>query len=429
MKYRFLILEDDAVARKFLELILVTAFKKSHVTSLSGIDQIHEQVGKPEKLGDHYDVIFTDIFLSGDRTGVDLLRELPPKTQQRTIVCSTVDQEKFQALCREHKFACRFVRKPVDAEQVLKEVQKILGSSSRTPVDFLPTASTVQSLPEQPVIMVTGCSSGIGASIARQLIEIPNYRIVLTARQNSLDRVKEMFTENDRLMILPLDLRDSHQATQTFISILLRWGRIDVLINNAGICYRSVVEQMDLDSELDQLKVNYLGPMTLIRHAIPVMREQGRGKIINVSSVSGILGMPTMASYSASKHALEGASESLWHELKPMGINVSVVRPGFVNSDAHTHIFTTHKAQLAEMLSGPYADFYKFMRPFVAKLMGISLGTPDSIAKKVIAIIQTQNPPLWVNVTPAARIITKYFAGKVVSQIYLFLAQLTSFFG
>jgi short-subunit dehydrogenase len=200
-------------------------------------------------------------------------------------------------------------------------------------------------------------------------------------------------------MILPLDMVDTEQIHDGVLKVLQRWGRIDVLINNAGVCYRAVTEQMDMESEEIQLRTNYLGPMALIRSVVSVMRENGRGKIINISSVSGVMGMPTMGSYSASKHALEGASESLWYELKPFGINVSVVRPGFINNEGHTHVASASKAKIAEKLSGPYADFYIFMRPFVSALMRISPQTSNTIADKIIKVIKTQNPPLWVNAT------------------------------
>ncbi|OFZ18194.1 MAG: hypothetical protein A2Z20_11750 [Bdellovibrionales bacterium RBG_16_40_8] len=155
----------------------------------------------------------------------------------------------------------------------------------------------------------------------------------------------------------------------------MKWKSLDVLINNAGVCFRSVAEQMDAKSELEQMQTNYLGPMMLIRKVLPTMRENGRGKIINVSSAAGLLGMPTMGSYSASKHALEGASESLWHELRPFGINVTVVR--------------TSKSILAEKVSGPFSDFYYYMAKFISMLMGRSDSTSASIAIRIREIIKT----------------------------------------
>ena len=159
---------------------------------------------------------------------------------------------------------------------------------------------------------------------------------------------------------------------------------------------------MDDDSEIHQLQTNYLGPLGLIRLVIPSMREKGRGKIINISSVSGMMAMPTMASYSASKHALEGATEALWYEMKPFGINVSLVQPGFIKSSSFQNVYMSKKAKLSSELDGPYSDFYSSMSPFVEKIMNRSTVGPDDIAQKILTIIKMQNPPLWIPVTPDA---------------------------
>jgi short-subunit dehydrogenase len=103
-------------------------------------------------------------------------------------------------------------------------------------------------------------------------------------------------------------------------------------ISRPSASYRAVVEHMSEPEEQHQFDTNYFGAVGLIRLVLPYMREIGRGKIINVSSVSGMLAMPTMGSYSASKYALEGLSEALWYEVRPLGINVSLIQPGFVKS-------------------------------------------------------------------------------------------------
>lgn len=252
----------------------------------------------------------------------------------------------------------------------------------------------------QPVILVTGCSSGIGLSIARMLWKLDYYRIVITARPQSLDKFqREHFQDNERFWILPLDVTSEASRQDLMHKIRERWGGVDILVNNAGISYRSVVEHMSEEDEQRQLNTNYLGPMALIRLVLPHMRLQGRGKIINVSSVSGMLAMPTMASYSASKHALEGASEALWYEMKPLGIDVTLIQPGFVRSNSFERVVYSKCAEIAERKNGPYSDYYRNMTPFVRRMMRLSKTPPSKIAKKVIQIIQTENPPLWVPVT------------------------------
>lgn len=249
----------------------------------------------------------------------------------------------------------------------------------------------------RPVILVTGCGSGIGLSLARLLSRQTQYRVVITARRKTLPSLKARFVEDERFWIRPLDITSAEDREALLSEINAVWGGVNVLVNNAGISYRAVVEHMDAESELHQMDTNYLGPMALIRLVLPHLRERGRGKIINVSSVSGMLAMPTMASYSASKYALEGACEALWYEAKPYGIDVSLIQPGFIRSNSFQNVYRTEKAKQAA--GGPYADYYANMGPFVEKMMGRSLTRPEHIARVVLRTIQKENPPLWIPAT------------------------------
>lgn len=251
----------------------------------------------------------------------------------------------------------------------------------------------------KPVVLITGCSSGIGEAIARRFYDMPQYRLVLTAREKSLGLIQQNFPENERVWILPLDVANEESRLQTVQKVMDRWGAVDILINNAGICYRSVLEEMLDQDELLQMQTNYLGPVSLIRLLLPQMRKRGFGKIINISSVSGMLAMPTMASYSASKFALEGAMEALWYEARPFGIDVSLVQPGFVRSKSYERVKFSVRSRLSNEINRPYTDVYRYMVPFIGQLMEHGLATPDSIADLVYDVVRTQSPPLWV---PAA---------------------------
>ena len=134
-------------------------------------------------------------------------------------------------------------------------------------------------------------------------------------------------------MLLPLDVTVESERRAALEAVAARWGGVDVLVNNAGLSYRAVTEHVTEADRLAQLDANFIGPMELTKLALPHMREQRYGRIINVPSVGGMTAMPTMSIYSASKFALEGASESLWYEMRPFGVRVSLVRPGFINSD------------------------------------------------------------------------------------------------
>jgi short-subunit dehydrogenase len=256
----------------------------------------------------------------------------------------------------------------------------------------------------KPVVLITGCSSGIGSALAKLFLTTTEYRVVVTAREHSMQHLHETFQESERFMIRSLDVTNNDQIEELVADIYRTWRGIDVLINNAGISYRSVAEHMDEDSELLQLKTNYLGPMAITRSILPTMREKGRGKIVNISSVSGLVAMPTMGSYSASKAALEAASEALWYEMKPFGVNVSIIQPGFVHSDSYRNVYFSKKANLSKVLNGPYSIYYRSLTPFIEKLMSYSRVTPDKIAARILSVIESDSPPLWVPVTTDAKI-------------------------
>lgn len=263
--------------------------------------------------------------------------------------------------------------------------------------------------PEQtgrkPIVLITGCGSGLGLSLVRRFCADGSFRVVATARgSDSVRSLKDEFGERPDLMIRQLDVTDDIQRGQVVAEIYSNWRALDILINNAGISYRSVIEHMDEEAEKHQLDVNYLGPLALVRLVVPGMRERGYGKIINISSVSGMVGMPTMASYSASKHALEGATEALWYELRPFGIQVSLVQPGFIRSNSFQRVYFSRKAKLSEALEGPYSEYYQNMGPFVARLMHLSLVTPDQIANRILKLCQRKSAPLWIPVTPDAAV-------------------------
>jgi len=203
-------------------------------------------------------------------------------------------------------------------------------------------------------------------------------------------------------MVLELDVNSAESRNHLVSEVERAWGTLDILVNNAGISYRAVVEHMSEEDEMVQMQTNYFGPMALIRRVLPGMRIKGRGKIINVSSVSGMLSMPTMASYSASKHALEGASEALWYEARPLGVTVSLIQPGFVNSQSFLKVNYTELSRPDRIGDAAYSDYYRYMVPFIEKMMRWSRTTSDDVARKIIKTIRTENPPLWISATPDA---------------------------
>ena len=253
------------------------------------------------------------------------------------------------------------------------------------------------------VVLITGASTGIGLALAKLLAKY-SFRLVLTARESSLVRFERAgVRESERLMLRPLDLAHPNEAERVVREVTARWGSVDVLVNNAGVCYRSVIEHFEKENEEHQFQTNYFGPLNLIRLVLPSMRAHYSGRIINISSVGGMMAMPTMGGYSASKFALEGASEALWYELKPWGIQVTLVEPGFVHSNSFQKaLFTPKSKQAFEDTHDPYHAYYRHLIALITRMMKMSPTRPEHIAKKILKVMRQRHPPLRLPVTSDA---------------------------
>jgi len=254
---------------------------------------------------------------------------------------------------------------------------------------------------KRQVVLITGATTGLGLALARHLLSQGESRLILTARATSLLRFGHHgIVENENLWIRALDVTNEAERQRVMDEANARWNGVDILVNNAGVAYRSVVEHFTEQDDRDEMSVNFNGPMELIRLALPKMREKRAGRIISISSVGGMMAMPTMALYSASKFALEGACEALWYEVRPWNIKVSLVEPGFIRSDGFTHTrYTTASAQGLAEEKDSYHAHYVHMGSFIEKLMRRSFATPESVAQRIARLMREKNPPLRVQAT------------------------------
>ncbi len=248
------------------------------------------------------------------------------------------------------------------------------------------------------VVLVTGASGGIGLAVVQQLLAA-GYHVVATALPMSVEVIPEQVRSHPRCAIVAADLRSLESINAVAQQACSIWGRVDVLVNNAGFSFRGVVEHMSVDEELEQFAVNYFAAMELTRCLLPHFRQRGSGRIINVSSVSGMMAMPTMSSYSASKWALEGGSEALWYEMRPLGISVTLVQPGFVNSEAFRKVRLPRRATTSAEPMDVYRAYYRYMSRFVNWLMQHTLATNTSVAKAIVRVVASSRPPLRVQAT------------------------------
>jgi NAD(P)-dependent dehydrogenase (short-subunit alcohol dehydrogenase family) len=177
-------------------------------------------------------------------------------------------------------------------------------------------------------VLITGCSSGIGRMAAR-LFASRGWNVAATARQ--VEALSELAAPN--VAIFQLDVTDERSIAAAIEATVARFGRIDVLVNNAGFGVFGPLEAIsgrDLEREFD---VNVLGLAAVTRHVLPAMRQQRSGTIVNMSSIGGRLTSPMCSAYYATKFAVEGLSDSLAYELKPLGIRVKLVEPGHFKTD------------------------------------------------------------------------------------------------
>lgn len=182
------------------------------------------------------------------------------------------------------------------------------------------------------VVWITGASSGIGLAATKEFLGRGSFVIVSARREPELKKLAENYDE-DRIYVLPVDLSQADKIEETCQKALAWKGRVDVLVNNAGISQRSLALETDLETCRKIMELNFFAPVALCRGIAPSMIENKDGRIVIVSSVAGFVGTPKRSSYSASKHACQGWFDSLRAELNGTGVSVTVVAPGYVSTD------------------------------------------------------------------------------------------------
>lgn len=244
------------------------------------------------------------------------------------------------------------------------------------------------------VVLITGGSRGIGRVIATHLSS-KGYHVFATSRQTG-----HPLPEN--VHGVALDVQDDQSVSNCIGEVIQQAGRVDVLINNAGFDLYGALEETSLDEFKEQMDTNLMGAVRMVKAVLPHMRSQGMGRIINVSSLGGRIGLPMNSAYAASKFALEGLSESLRLELLPMNIKVSVVVPGAVATD-------TLDTSIREVSAGMQA--YAGRRQSMVKKMR-SDGTassvkPQDVANAVERLLLDANAPFSATVGLQAAMVPK----------------------
>ena len=237
-------------------------------------------------------------------------------------------------------------------------------------------------------VLVTGCSSGIGLATCHVLSR-NNFMTYGTVR--NLSKAKNiqdlMNRENLSLKILRLDVNDNQSIKLAIKKILNDTGRIDVLINNAGYGMFGPIEEITIQEIKKQFETNFFGAIRLIKAIVPIMRKQGNGTIVNISSMVGRFAVPLNSAYVSSKFAVEGLSESISFELEEFGIRVIVIEPGVVKSDFF------HKLKVKGMnLESPYHELMERRVNFLDKAMKNSLTSSYDVADTILDALNSKDP-------------------------------------
>lgn len=239
---------------------------------------------------------------------------------------------------------------------------------------------------DAPVWFVTGCSTGLGREFARAALA-RDFRVVATARDpKSIGDLVE--GRDGQAIALRLDVADAKGIVAAVREAERVFGRVDTLVNNAGYGYMSSVEEGEDAAIRLQFETNFFGLAALIRAVLPGMRQRRRGAIVNISSVGGLRGSAGSGYYSATKHAVNGLSESLALEVEPLGIRVMVVEPGPFRTDWGGRSLQHSHGQIADY----DATAHKHRRE-IARYSGSQPGDPVRAAAAVIDALQSPNPP------------------------------------
>lgn len=230
---------------------------------------------------------------------------------------------------------------------------------------------------------ITGASRGFGKLWAEALLQRGD-KVVATARNlHTLDDLVNKYGDN--ILPLQLDVNDREAGFAAIAKAKAHFGSIDVLINNAGYGLFGTIEETSEKEAREQIETNFFGLLWLTQAVLPVMREQGHGHIIQVSSVLGLIGIPVLGLYNASKFAVEGLGETLAAEVKGFGINITLVEPnGYATDWSGASAFQTtampeYDAVKAAFEAGVPEDFW---------------GTPDATTEAVLKLVDSENPPL-----------------------------------
>ncbi len=247
----------------------------------------------------------------------------------------------------------------------------------------------------EKVWLITGCSTGFGRELAIEVLK-KGYPAIVTARRlTDIEDIVKNYAEKS--LALELDVTKPDQIKAVVEKSVKRFGGIDVLVNNAGIGYFAAIEESEDDEVRRMFEINFFGLAKMTQEVLPFMRARKKGHIINIASIGGLVGFPTVGFYNATKFAVDGLSESLAKETAPLGIKVTIVAPSGFRTD-----WAGRSAKNSHIIIDDYEPTAHANKNTIRGYSGQQPGDPVRAAKAIISVVESPNPPLRLLLGKAA---------------------------
>lgn len=242
-------------------------------------------------------------------------------------------------------------------------------------------------LAQNKVWFITGVSSGLGRHLAEEVAKMGNTVIGTVRKMEQLTGIDELV--KGKTFGYLLDVNDHQQVQKVIGEVAEKFGKIDVLVNNAGYGLMGAIEETSMQEARDQMETNFFGALAVTQAVLPFMRKHQSGHIVQISSQAGIAANHGLGIYNASKFALEGFSEALYKEMLPLGIKVTLVEPGPFRTE-----WAGASMKFAEKTIDAYAETAGKLKQYIKSISGNQPGDPVAGSHSIMKIVAAENPPL-----------------------------------
>ena len=244
------------------------------------------------------------------------------------------------------------------------------------------------------VWLITGCSTGFGRELAKYVLQTGD-KVAVTSRNP--EDIKDIVDREDNAIAIQLDVTKPDEIKAAVKQTMDEFGRIDVLVNNAGIGYFGAVEESEDAAVRRMFEINFFGLAKMTQEVLPVMRKQRSGHIVNIASIGGLRAFPAVGFYNATKFAVDGLSEALAKEVAPLGIKVTIVAPSGFRTD-----WAGRSAEDSPIVIEDYHETAAQNQSAIRGYSGNQPGDPERAAKAIVKAVESEDPPLRLLLGAAA---------------------------